>query len=124
MNSAVLDSAAKAAIFASGGGCHGSAAHPPAERRRLTADAGSDNKGGTRKTAGTSRQHPDEPPVGEMRPHLLLGQIGQAEPGQRRIEHQGAAVEHQLPFDPHPQLAPVLFRTPRRKARHGLAGAD
>jgi len=43
--SAVLDSAAKAAIFASGGGCHGIEERPPTERRRLTADAGSDNKG-------------------------------------------------------------------------------
>jgi hypothetical protein len=32
--------------------------------------------------------------------------------GQRRIQAQGDIVEHQLPFDPHLQLAPVFLEYP------------
>ena len=68
-------------------------------------------------------EHPDQPPVGEVRLHLILGQVGQAEAGQRRVEHQGDAVEHELPLDPHPEFAPALLELPGIERRHGSAGA-
>jgi hypothetical protein len=39
----------------------------------------------------------------------VLWHIGQAEPGQRRIEHLESAVEDELAFDVHPQLAAVFL---------------
>jgi hypothetical protein len=46
-----------------------------------------------------------------MRPHLVLGHVRQAEPGQRRVEDQGGVVEPELPVDVHPQFAPNRHRS-------------
>ena len=47
-----------------------------------------------------------------MRLHLVLWQICEAQPRQGRIQSQRKGVEHQLPFDPDLQLAPVLLELP------------
>src|SRR6516165_2219028 len=48
----------------------------------------------------------------EMRRGDVLGHIGQPEAGQRRIEHLERAVEDELAFDMHLQLAAVVFEFP------------
>jgi hypothetical protein len=50
--------------------------------------------------------------------------LGQAETGQRRIEHLDSAVEDELAFNAHPSVRGRLFRTPKRTTRHTSAGAD
>src|SRR4051812_36017984 len=57
-------------------------------------------------------QHPDESPVGDVRLHLVLGQVGQAEPGQGSVEDQGGGVEHELAVDLHPELTPAVLKLP------------
>ena len=42
----------------------------------------------------------------------VLRHIGQAESGQRRIEHLESAVENELAFDPHFQFATAFFELP------------
>jgi hypothetical protein len=64
-------------------------------------------------------EHADEPAIGEMGPHLSLRQICQTEPIQGSTQDQGDAVERELPFDPHPQLAPVLLKLPGVEAAMG-----
>jgi hypothetical protein len=44
--------------------------------------------------------------------HQILRHIGQAESGQRRIEHLGSAVEDELAFDAHFQFAVTFFELP------------
>jgi hypothetical protein len=57
-------------------------------------------------------EHPDQPPVGELRLHLVLRRVREAEPGQYRIQSQGDLIEHQLPFHPNPQASPALLEFP------------
>ena len=65
------------------------------------------------------RQHPDEPAVGDVACHAVLGQVGQAEAGQRRVQHRAAFVEGELALDPDPQLPPALLELPRIQAAMG-----
>jgi hypothetical protein len=44
--------------------------------------------------------------------HLILGQVRQTKPGQNGVSSQGDVVEHQLPIDSHPQLAPAFLELP------------
>ena len=91
-----------------------SATPPPAARTPASAGGGWDSRGGSRRRAGTNR--PARAPAGRSARssrHMILRQIGEAEPGERRLEPQvRSAVEHQLPFDAHIQLAAVLFELP------------
>ena len=57
-------------------------------------------------------EHPSEAAPGKMGPRHVLRYIGEAEPGERRIEHLEGAVEDELAFDMHLELAPVLFEFP------------
>ena len=47
-----------------------------------------------------------------MRLRHVLRHIGQAKSGQRRIEHLSSAVEDELAFDAHLQLAAALLELP------------
>ena len=44
--------------------------------------------------------------------HLVLGQVGETEPGQNRVHPQRDGVEHQLAVDPDPQRASALLELP------------
>ncbi len=57
-------------------------------------------------------QHPLEAALGEMRLRQILRHIGEAESGERRIEHLGSAVEDELAFDAHLELAAILLELP------------
>jgi hypothetical protein len=57
-------------------------------------------------------EHPDEPSIGEVRLHLILGQVRNTQPGHGRVHSQGDVVEDQLPFDTHLQLAPAFLEFP------------
>ena len=46
-------------------------------------------------------EHPFEAALGKMGPRHVLRHIGEAEPGERRIEHLERAVEDELAFDMH-----------------------
>ena len=41
--------------------------------------------------------------------HLVLRQVGEAQPGQCRLQSQRDVVEHQLPFHPNLQATPALL---------------
>jgi aryl-alcohol dehydrogenase-like predicted oxidoreductase len=58
-------------------------------------------------------KHPLETALVDMGLCQLLRHIGQAETGQRRIEHLRGAVEDQLAFDADLQLTFALFEFPR-----------
>ena len=49
---------------------------------------------------------------GQMGLCQVLRHIGQAESGQRRIEHLESAVENELAFDAHFQFATAFFELP------------
>jgi len=57
-------------------------------------------------------EHPSEAALGKMRPRDVLGHIGEAEPGECGIEHLERAVEDELAFDMHLQLAAALLEFP------------
>jgi len=58
---------------------------------------GSGSRGDSPKRADTVVEHPDEPSVGEVRLHLVFGQVRQADPGQCRVQPQGAVVNTSCP---------------------------
>src|SRR6266581_4250921 len=62
------------------------------------------------------RQHPLEAALGEMWLHNPFGHIGQAVPGERRVEHLGGAVEGHLAFHAYLEFAAAFFKLPRVKA--------
>src|SRR5712671_277008 len=57
-------------------------------------------------------EHPLETAIREIGLRHVLWHIGQAESGQCRIEHLESAVEDELAFDVHPQLAAVFLKLP------------
>ena len=50
---------------------------------------------------------------------MVLRHVGEAEPGQRRLEPQRHVVEHELPLDTHLQLALRLLELPGVQAAIG-----
>ena len=58
-------------------------------------------------------KNPDETPAGNVCLGLILGQIGETESSQRRIEPQRDVVEHELPFDMDVDFASVFLELPR-----------
>src|SRR5216683_2075368 len=57
-------------------------------------------------------EHPLETALRDVRLRHVLWHIGQAESGQRRIEHLESAVEDESAFDMHLQLAAILLEFP------------
>ena len=47
-----------------------------------------------------------------MRLNQIRRHVSQAQPAQRRIEHLGSPVEHELAFDPHSELPAVFCELP------------
>ena len=78
----------------------------------MTSGGGSGSRGGTPEKAGTNPRAPLQTSCGHMRLRQVLRHIGQAESGQRRIEHLGSAVEDELPIDSHLQFVVVLLELP------------
>jgi hypothetical protein len=75
-------------------------------------------------------ENTDEASVGKMGLDLLLRQVGKAKSGERRQVNERSRVEHELAFDPHPQLSAVLLELPgveptmcrRSKVDAGMSG--
>jgi hypothetical protein len=42
-------------------------------------------------------EHPDEPSIGEVRLHLILGQVRNTQPGHGRVHSQGDVVKTNCP---------------------------
>ena len=76
------------------------------------AAAGSGSRGGSPNTEGINPQElaSGDPWRGEVAPRPPY--IGEPEASQGRIEHLERAVEDELAFDMHLELAPVLFEFP------------
>jgi hypothetical protein len=54
-------------------------------------------------------EYPPETALRDVGLRHILRDIGEAEPGQRRIEHLESAVEDELAFDMHLQFATVFL---------------
>ena len=64
-------------------------------------------------------QHLHQPPVGEMGRHHILGQVGEAEAGDRRFEAEVGGGEHELALDPHPEFPAAFLELPGVEAAIG-----
>src|SRR5438270_10178034 len=58
------------------------------------------------------RKHALKTALGKMGLRHILRHIGEAEPGERRIQHLESAVEDEPAFDMHLELAPILLEFP------------
>jgi tetratricopeptide (TPR) repeat protein len=57
-------------------------------------------------------EHSDEPPLGDVRLHLVFRQIGEAASAERCLKPQGYVVEHPLPLDTYLHFTPAFLEFP------------
>jgi len=65
-----------------------------------------------RKWSAPILKHLLEAAFGEMRPHQVLRDVGQAESRQRRVKHLGCRRKDELTFDVHFKLPFTFFKLP------------
>jgi len=87
----------------------GSAAHRPEAQTPPRTGVGLDSRGIRRAPV---LKRPLKTSLGKMRLRQVLRHIGQAQSGQRRIEHLRSAVQDKLALDAHPQFAAAFFELP------------
>ncbi len=68
-------------------------------------------------------ENADEPSRRDKRPHLIFGDVGEAEARKRCFHPQAQAGDHQRPIDTHLELAAVAFELPGIEFRRRSAGA-